>query len=156
MQTFIPYPDFGESAAVLDNLRLNKQLLEGRQLYNIISGQATSKGWKNHPAAVMWRGFDTSFFHYLLAIKNECVNRGINTLKNWQAIVDMHEKNWNRGDNIVMPHWWGDERVHQSHRNNLYKKNPDHYPQFKNDKFISCCERCSYFWPVATHGYAGV
>jgi hypothetical protein len=152
MQTFVPFPDFQESAAVLDSKRLQKQLLEGRQLYNIISGQATTKGWRNHPAALMWRGYDTAFFEYLTAIKEECVNRSINTIKNWEAILHIHEWNWNRG-NLIYPAWWGDERVHQSHRNNLYRKNPDYYPQFKNDKFVSCCEKCSYVWPVQTHGY---
>jgi hypothetical protein len=154
MQTFVPYPDFQESAAVLDSRRLQKQLLEGRQIYNIVSDQATTKGWRRHPAVLMWKGYDTAFFHYLTAIKEECVSRGINTLKNWQAILDMHEWNWNRGENIVYPPWWGDEKVHQSHRNNLYRKNPDHYPQFKNDSFISCCERCNYYWP--THTMAAV
>jgi hypothetical protein len=152
MQSFVPYPDFQESAGVLDSRRLQKQLLEGRQIYNIISDQATTKGWRRHPAVLMWKGYDTAFFHYLTAIKDECVNRGINTLKNWQAILDIHQ--WNKEENIVYPPWWGDERVHQSHRNNLYRKNPDHYPQFKNDSFISCCERCNYYWP--THTMAAV
>jgi len=103
----------------------------------------------------MWKNFDNAFFEYLVAIKNECVDRGINTLKNWQAILDMHEKNWDRGDGVVMPFWWEDERVHQSHRNNLYRKDPEYYAEFVNDKFISCCDKCNYFWPVETHGYNG-
>ena len=48
--------------------------------------------------------------------------------------------------NIVMPNWWGDNRVHQSHRNNLYRKDPQYYMQFSKDEFISCCEKCNYFW----------
>jgi hypothetical protein len=148
MQTFVPHKDFQESAEVLDNKRLNKQLLEGRQIYKIIASNQTSGAWVNHPAVRMWRGYDNALFDYLRAIRNECLYRNIQTEKNWNALTEMHEWNWNRGDNTVMPQWWGDERVHQSHRNNLYKKDPEHYAEFINDSFVSCCDKCSYWWPT--------
>jgi hypothetical protein len=147
MQTFLAYADFNESAAVLDNKRLNKQLLEGRQIYQIISQNRTNGGWVNHPAVKMWRHYDNAFFNYLTAIKNECDNRNIKTDKNWDAIISLHNSNWNRGSGVVSPPWLNDERVHQSHRNNLYRKDPDYYYEFKDNKFISCCETCSYVWP---------
>jgi hypothetical protein len=150
MQTFVPHKDFQESAAVLDNKRLNKQLLEGRQIYKIIASNQTSGAWVNHPAVKMWRGYDNALFDYLRVIKDECVDRNIQTEKNWNALTEMHEWNWNRGDNIVMPQWWGDERVHQSHRNNLYKKDPEYYAEFINAPFVSCCEKCNYWWPTHT------
>lgn len=148
MQTFVPYVDFAESAAVLDNKRLNKQLLEGRQIYQIIATNKDRGAWVNHPAVKMWRNCDVALFEYLVAIKNECVSRGIQTDKNWSAILSMHQNNWYRGDNLVMPAWWGDERVHESHRNNLYVKDPVYYVQFSNDNRVSCCDKCSYFWPT--------
>lgn len=95
-------------------------------------------------------------YAYLYAIYNECNMRGIKTDKNWSAIQVMHDNNWNRGDNIVMPHWWGDERVHLSHRQNLYKKDPEYYAFFVNDNrlsAVSCCDKCSYWWPSHTLFY---
>jgi hypothetical protein len=148
MQTFVPYADFAESAAVLDSKRLNKQLLEGRQIYSILSSNRTKGGWVNHPAVKMWRHHDMGLYAYLVAIYKECVVRGIKADKNWDAIEEMHEGNWNRGDNAVMPSWWNDERVHQSHRNNLYRKDPEYYAQFEHDNFISCCDSCNYVWPT--------
>jgi len=148
MQTFLPFDNAQDSAEVLDNLRLNKQLLEGRQIYKILASNQLKGAWVNHPAVKMWRGHDNALFDYLTAIKDECIHRGINTIKNWNALLEMHEWNWFRGANIIYPPWWGDERVHQSHRNNLYKKNPDYYPQFKNDSFVSCCDKCNYYWPT--------
>ena len=148
MQTFVPYADLNESASVLDSKRLNKQLLEGRQIYDIISSARRTGGWINHPAVKMWRNYDMGLYSYLKAIKNECVKRGIQTEKNWDAIEQMHENNWHRGDNIVMPAWWNDERVHQSHRNNLYVKDPIFYAEFVNDNRITCCQDCNYFWPT--------
>ena len=83
----------------------------------------------------------------------ECVFRGISTDKNWSAIIEMHENNWFRGSGIVMPPWWGDERVHQSHRNNLYIKDPEYYSEFVYDQRVSCCDKCNYFWPTHTVWY---
>jgi len=153
MQTFVPFDNFEDSAAVLDSKRLNKQLLEGRQIYKILASNQTSGAWVNHPAVKMWRGFDTALFEYLRVIKDECLYRNIQTEKNWNALTEMHEWNWHRGNSIVMPHWWGNDKVHQSHRNNLYRKDSEHYAEFVNDSFVSCCEKCNYFWPVLSHGY---
>jgi hypothetical protein len=157
MQTFVPYADFNESAAVLDNKRLNKQLLEGRQIYQILASGKTKGAWVNHPAVRMWRKYDNALYGYLVAIKDECDQRGIQTEKNWDAITMMYERNWHRGSGVIMPPWWNDERVHLSHQINLYKKDPDYYAKFystvKEKKHISCCDRCNYFWPTHTLFY---
>lgn len=153
MQTFVPFADFDESAASLDNKRLNKQLLEGRQIYQILAHNLTKGGWVNHPAVKMWRNYDNALYAYLGSIKQECDSRGIATTKNWLAINQMYHANWDRGSNIVMPPWWGDDRVHESHRNNLYAKDPDFYAQFSSAKRVTCCDRCNYFWPTHTLFY---
>ena len=155
MQTFVPYSDFTESAIVLDNKRLNKQLLEGRQIYDILSSQRTTGGWINHPAVKMWRGYNTALYTYLVAIKDECIRRGIQTEKNWNAIKHMRKWDYGTGVNLVMPPWWNDERVHESHRNNLYVKDPDFYVEFSTAKRRTCCDRCNYFWPTHVLMYNG-
>jgi hypothetical protein len=156
MQTFVPFADSAASARVLDNKRLNKQLLEGRQIYNILASGKRTGAWVNHPAVKMWRNYDTGLFVYLSAIMEECQKRGIKWENNWNAIYDMHINNWHRGDNIVMPPWWGDSRVHVSHRQNLHDKDPEHYHQFIDASWlekIRCCDRCNYFWPTHTLYY---
>jgi hypothetical protein len=153
MQTFVPFANFIKSAVILDSKRLNKQLLEGRQIYNILAKRQETGAWVNHPAVKMWRGYDMALYEYLGAVKQECDFRNIATQKNWDAIEKIHESNWYRGDSVVMPPWWGDERVHQSHRNNLYRKDPEYYVEFNEDKFVSCCEKCNYFWPTHTLMY---
>lgn len=153
MQTFVPYADFAESAATLDNKRLNKQLLEGRQIYGILRSQRTTGAWVNHPAVKMWRSHHTALYTYLIAIKNECVQRGIQTEKNWNAIEEIRKWDYGTGVNLVMPPWLGDERVHESHRNNLYVKDPEYYAEFSNDSRVTCCDRCNYFWPTHTLYY---
>lgn len=148
MQTFVPYADFDKSAKVLDSKRLNKQLLEGRQIYKILASNQTKGAWVNHPAVKMWRNHDNALFEYLFNILKECNLRGIKTDKNWNAITEMHEHNWFRGGKLVMPAWWGDERVHESHRNNLYVKDSVVYSDFSSASRVTCCDRCNYFWPT--------
>ena len=158
MQTFVPWPDVYESARSLDNKRLNKQLLEGRQIYKILSSNQKTGGWVNHPAVNMWRNYDNALFFYLNAIKIECTYRDISTEKNWSEIMRMHEMNYFRGTSYDMPPWWGDERVHLSHRQNLYNKDPEYYAYFVEDNHlsaVSCCDTCSYFWPTHTLMYNG-
>mgnify|MGYP002737933529 CR=1 FL=1 len=148
MQTFVPFNDITFSAQALDNKRLNKQLLEGRQIYGILSSGKTKGAWVNHPAVKMWRCYDNGLYSYLVAIYKECVSRGIKADKNWEAIEQIHESNWNRGSNTVMPAWWGDNRVHESHRNNLYVKDSNYYIDFANANRTTCCDKCNYFWPT--------
>ena len=42
------------------------------------------------------------------------------------------------------PFWWGDDRLHASHRSALLRKNPSHYARFG----WSEPPDLPYFWPV--------
>lgn len=155
MQTFVPYPDYKKSAESIDSRRLNKQLLEGRQILKILLTHQASGGWVNHPAVVMWRNTEGCLVEYLEAVKDELDRRGISTSKNWEAIQLMVEE-YSRDTPLVKdkPKWWGDERVHLSHRQRLYVKDPTLYSQFASDSALpksSCCAGCNYFWPVGRH-----
>jgi hypothetical protein len=160
MQTFITHVDFNISASHLDNKRLNKQLLEGRQILDVLATRRTVGGWVNHPAVRMWHGYERIFYKYLVAIKDECVKRGISTEKNWQAIEELMRKGkYNFSPNEINPWWLTDPsmavRITQSHRANLYKKDPEYYYDFAiNAKLfdemrhrVVCCDKCNYCWP---------
>lgn len=56
MQTFLPYPDFAQSAKVLDRQRLGKQRLEVLDIINALL--CIKQGWKNHPIVKAWRGYE--------------------------------------------------------------------------------------------------
>ncbi|MEY4333204.1 MAG: hypothetical protein RLZZ196_1942 [Bacteroidota bacterium] len=154
MQTFMPYSDFDEVASVLDSKRLNKQLLEGRQILAALAG--TSKGWRNHPATKMWAGSEGMLYKYLLAIAKECNERGIKYQNNLNAIEDIMEVHFNNITCNGRPFWMKDKtmlhRVITTHQANLYRKDSYEYGLFQssyddpmNDP---CCEECSYFWPT--------
>jgi hypothetical protein len=48
VQTFLPYPDFAASAAVLDTKRLGKQRVETVQVLRGLT--LPTYGWRHHPA----------------------------------------------------------------------------------------------------------
>lgn len=136
MITFLPYPDFKKSASCLDDKRLNKQIIEAYQIHNIVSGKRTSGGWINHPATRMWTGYADALALYL----NACIEEWINVRKHSHSIQKIHIDN---EKNVEMPHWFGDEMLHASHRSSLLGKDPEFYGKYgwTEDPFMP------YVWP---------
>ena len=85
MQTFLPYPEFDKSAAVLDRQRLGKQRVEA---YQIIRAITVGSGWSNHPIVKMWTGFENALKLYSKAIITEWIRRGY---RNNMVIYDLDE-----------------------------------------------------------------
>ena len=96
------------------------------QLVNAISGVPGKdgkprKGWVNHPAAVMWRGYlDALKWYHNLAI-DEWVRRGYNNNMKMMAYNAVE---------MEFPWWVGDEEFHASHRSNLLRKDPEFYGRY--------------------------
>ncbi|NBR24737.1 MAG: hypothetical protein EBU08_13390 [Micrococcales bacterium] len=151
MQTFLPEYTFVDSAAVLDQKRLVKQLLEGRQIMAALSGN--SKGWRNHPATRMWQGHAGALYFYLMCMRNEMDKRGYKWENNWNEIELMRHTYFQDEDSY--PDWMTTGEFAQvvtTHRANLHIKAPDLYPQYAletiNYRNDVCCERCNYHWPT--------
>lgn len=136
MQTFLPYPDFERSVACLDTKRLGKQRVEASQLISVLLDRPTKsgksyKGWKNHPAALMWRGYENALKYYYNCCVKEWVRRGYkNTMR--LEVVDFP---------IEYPNWLGDVDFHKSHQSNLLRKS-DYYQYFFNVP-----SDLPYIWP---------
>lgn len=139
MQTFLPYPDFAASARVLDRARLGKQRVEVWQLLRALTDPA-AKGWVNHPAAKMWRGYTGCLAEYGLAICFEWMARGYTD--NMTPRIDPY---FDAGIGRDRPSWLGDPAFHAAHRSNLLRKDPVWYGQF------GWTERpdLEYVWPVS-------
>lgn len=148
MQTFLPYADFEKSAQVLDSKRLNKQILEGYQILKVLHNDDPRAAWRNHPAVVMWRGYENELYRYIRHMVWEAKNRGIKTDKNEANILELVVRNainWK----ATTPHWYEPKRLNrltESHRANLYRKDPEFYMDFRNDKANPCCDKCQYYW----------
>lgn len=139
MQTFLPYVDFASSAKTLDRQRLGKQRVENLQIMNAL---LLGKGWINHPATKMWRGYEGALLEYQVAIVGEWVGRGYKDTCMDKTIDLYYDKVTDL--TIYWPWWLGNEDFHASHRSNLLRKNPDHYRQFCWDE----PDDLPYVWPV--------
>jgi hypothetical protein len=150
MQTFLPSGSLIFAAQALDNKRLNKQILEGYQILNVLAGN--SMGWRNHPAVLMWAGHEGYLLSYVKEMINEAKHRGIKTENNEANINRIASNKWN----TEKPLWMQDKeklgRVVGTHRANLYRKDPIYYAEYAsavNSKYNQpCCSDCLYFWPT--------
>jgi len=146
MQTFLPYKSFRESVACLDRSRLGKQRVEACQILKVLAGEGKRTkngllGWQNHPAAKMWRGYEHALFAYIATSVTEWRRRGYKDTRLAEALRLM---TYFKDSPVRYPDWLGREDLHMSHRQNLVRKNPEHFiPLFGNIQ-----PRTGYIWPT--------
>ncbi|MGW4671473.1 MSMEG_6728 family protein [Streptomyces sp. NPDC004324] len=151
MQTFLPYPDFMQSAAVLDSARLGKQRLEALQVLRGLT--VPGYGWRNHPAVRMWIGYEEALVRYGLDVcamwtADEHADTCAATLatefglRHPDAPVRMQERLAADGE---LPPWLGDPAFHRSHQSALVRKAPEIYQPF----FPDVPDDLPYVWPAS-------
>ena len=149
MQTFLPYPDFERSARTLDPKRLGKQRVETIQVVRALT--RPGYGWANHPAVLMWRGFEEALGRYgfacceawtelgfgdtcALTIATDLRAAGVETVRTQPELAAAD----------ALPPWLGDEAVHRSHQSSLVRKDAEHYGPL----FPDVPDDLPYVWPV--------
>lgn len=149
MQTFLPLPDFDDSAAVLDLRRLGKQRVETIQVLRALT--VPGYGWRRHPAAAMWAGYEEALVRYGLQICDQwcrqdradtCATTLVTDLASTVGIASIRTQRELDADGELPP-WLGDEDVHRSHRSALVRKDPGHYRRF----FPDVPDDLPYVWP---------
>jgi hypothetical protein len=141
MQTFVSEDTFYASVRVLDRQRLGKQRVETLQIMKALAG--LSKGWINHPATRMWRGYERALLDYQNATCNEWLRRGYKDTC-FTKTVRVFAEHFNTNVGVALPHWWGDNRVHDSHKSALVFKHPEWYSKYYPD----VVGEYNYYWPV--------
>jgi hypothetical protein len=114
MQVFIigsPY----ETAKVLDKKRLNKQIIECKQIISAINSK--TKAWRNHPCTIQYRNHLKWLIGYELCLRSYM--RGDDA----QALIASAYAN------IERPKFHTQEYFDNMKRR-LYTKNHEHYKQF--------------------------
>jgi hypothetical protein len=142
MQTFLPHASFAESAQVLDMKRLGKQRVEVLQLLNSFH-KPNYKGWKNHPAREMWRGYENGLVKYGQVICVEWLSRGYK-----DTCYEKITAHTNPEKPFDLPPWIGREDIHLSHKSRLIQKFPEHYKPLWPD----VPDNLEYVWPVPLKG----
>ena len=150
MQTFLPLPEFRESAAALDVKRLGKQRVEVIQIVRALT--RPGYGWAHHPAVLMWRGFEEALGCYGLAccrrwsadlgfadtcadtIVADLAHAGVTAIRSQAELAGAG----------ALPSWLGDPTLHRSHQSALLRKDPEHYRPL----FPGVPDDLEYHWPV--------
>lgn len=139
MQTFLPLPDFRESARSLDRLRLGKQRVEVLQILKAIRNGG---GWANHPATNMWRGYEGALIRYGHEACLEWIRRGYRDT--CDAKIQAFELDFDvTACSYELPYWFGDDRLHLSHQSNLVRKQAEYYRPL----FPDVPDDLPYWWP---------
>ena len=116
----------------MDFRRLGKERVEAYQIWQTLTGQTKSNAWKNHPAVLMWKGYEDALLAYQDAMIKEWIRRGYRN--------NMLLRSSGTYEN---PPWLGDSRLHLSHQSNLVRKNPEYYGPIFNIH-----GELPYFWPI--------
>jgi hypothetical protein len=149
VQTFLPFPDFERSAHALDLKRLGKQRVETIQIVRALI--RPGYGWANHPAVLMWRGFEESLGRYgitccqawtELGFRDTC---GPTIAEDLKAVgIDTIRSQRELAAAGALPAWLGDGALHLSHQSALVRKSPEHYRPL----FPDVPDNLEYLWPV--------
>jgi hypothetical protein len=144
MQTFLPDPDFRKTANLLDYRRLGKQRVETKQILltlDALEAGVTKKGWANHPAVLMWRGYSDALALYGLEMCLTWRDRGYK-----DTLAGFFDSRLPAGFPIA-PSWLGDPKFHSIHRAKLLGKDPKWYGQFGwTEKPLG--PDMPYLWPI--------
>ncbi|MGZ4662894.1 MAG: MSMEG_6728 family protein [Arthrobacter sp.] len=148
MQTFLPYSDFQQSAAVLDRVRLGKQRVEALQTLRALV--IPEYGWQSHPAIRMWMGYVPALTLYGLAMVDEWTARGgEDTTRAKIAEFAPQATHAAYADKIPMPPWLGNPEFHLSHQSRLLQKEP----RFYTELFPGTPADLEYVWPEPKHEF---
>jgi hypothetical protein len=154
VQTFLPYADFRRSAAILDSKRLGKQRVETLQIVQVLlelrwdnsRGEIEAyqpKGWRTHPAVLMWRGHEAALLDYQAAVCEEWSGRGFKDTCLAKS-VGLFQYSRLGSATEVPPPWIGQPELHRSHQSNLIRKDPEFY----GPVFSGVPPDLPYIWPV--------
>ena len=139
VNTFI-VGDFEFTAKTLDSRRKLKQAVECIQIINIIADDSvvkSNKGFKNHPAVLMWKPYLNALKLYYNIFIKELKKNKVNLIKMQEYEII---------DKIEMPWFITFEPLINSHKARLYQKDPFYY----KDKFSFPEEYLTfgYIWPT--------
>lgn len=134
MQTFLPYASVGDSVKCLDYRRLGKQRVETKQILNALDPSYNKRGWRNHPAVLMWKGHEEMLKGYYNACILEWIGRGYNNT------MPIYAVNYAK---MKVPKWWGG-KIHASHRSNLLRKDAVFYGKYGWEEGPDM----PYYWPT--------
>jgi hypothetical protein len=156
MITFLPTPDFAQSAAMLDSKRLGNQRVEARMILRWLRDPGAYPRHQNAGYTIMWRGYEGALCLYYNACCEEWARRGGRNVVCQPEAIPSHGGGGGGGGGagLLLPPWLGDEAFHRTHRSALLHKLPGHYEKFGWGEEIPFPE-VNYLWPRPVEGRTG-
>jgi hypothetical protein len=150
MQSFLPSPDFAETAALLDPRRLGKQRVEALQILRGLT--VPGYGWRHHPAVKMWAGYEEALVRYGLEIcarwtaigRADTCATSLRAELNQLLNVSTPRRQLELASAQELPPWLGDDALHRSHRSALLRKDPAYYGKYFDEPLD-----LAYVWPAS-------
>jgi hypothetical protein len=150
MQSFLPMPDFAETAGILDPRRLGKQRVETLQILRGLT--VPGYGWRHHPAVKMWAGYEEALVRYGVEIcaawtatgRSDTCEGSLVTELAVSCGVQQPRSQTELARTGDLPPWLGDPFFHRSHRSALLRKDPKCYSRFFDDPLD-----LPYVWPTS-------
>lgn len=127
MQTFLPDIEMQVAVSLLDNKRLGKQRVEAIQIAMCLLEKPSN--WKNHPAVLMWKGYEPYLLEYIKCTMDEFAKRGYKNIKCVEHYNRL--KSMIKDRPIQRPIWYNSDFV-KAHQSNLVRKNKDYYSRYFN------------------------
>jgi hypothetical protein len=131
---------------VLDRARLGKQRVETLQVLRALT--VPDYGWRNHPAAHMWRGHVPALTKYGLVVADAWIAGGRSDTVRPQVLAFAPEVDALDQHELDLPSWLGDPAFHRSHQSNLLRKDLEHYGPL----FPDVPPDLPYVWPKPSEG----
>lgn len=142
MNTFLISNNFQETAAILDNKRLFKQVVEGSQLISVFLRRLSilndgKKGWLNHPALNIWKDKNNQIYIYQLinyvdqmyfewTINREYQSSWLIKKEELLKLIDKYSIIFAYKNLTIQ---WSDETF-KVMKSNLIRKKPEYYIKF--------------------------
>ena len=149
MQTFVPYPDFEESARALDVKRLGKQRVEVIQIVRALT--VPGYAWSSHPAVLMWKGYEEALGRYGLTMCDVWLELGFGDTCAATITADLAafgiaeiRSELELAEAGALPPWLADPALRESHQSSLVRKDPEFY----GPRFPGVAPDLEYVWPV--------
>ena len=113
MQVFIVGSPL-ETAMALDQRRLNKQIIECRQILDALNG---AKAWSNHPCVLQYREHKQWLYEYMQCLEQFAMGR-LYTPRMYSDFADKYRPDWHT------------QEYYDQMKRRLYTKDKDYYKQW--------------------------
>ena len=102
------------------------------------------RGWRNHPAVLMWRGYELALLAYQREVCSAWTARGYQDTCYPKTLGLVRRWHGAEITGYVDPAWLGDPALHRSHQSNLIRKDATYYGPL----FPGVSGEEPYVWPV--------